>query len=101
MPGIVHHSPFDLPDRYSTKSLDRAFNAHLARLTMGVTPCGLASTFLSRGAHLMGAPGKQVQRAEKVARKATRPGVYATQLVRAPNAPNVPAAWQRSSGVVH
>jgi polyhydroxyalkanoate synthase len=86
-PEIVHHSPFDLPDRYSTKSLDRAFNAHLARLTMGVTPYGLASTFFSWGAHLMGSPGKQVQLAEKAARKATRLGVYATQLARDPNTP--------------
>jgi len=94
----VHHSPFDLPDRYSTKNLGRAFNAHLARLTMGVTPCGLAPTFFSWGAHLMGAPGKQVQLAEKAARKAARPGVYATQLARDPNAP---LAWQRSSRAVH
>src|SRR6056297_4316981 len=51
-PEIVHPSPFEMPDRYSTKSLDRAANAHLARFTLGVTPYGMASTFFSWGAHL-------------------------------------------------
>lgn len=86
-PEIVHHSPFEMPDRYSTKSLDRAANAHLARFTLGVTPYGMASTFFTWGAHLMGAPGKQVQLAEKAARKAMRFGVYMNQLARDPNTP--------------
>ncbi|MCF3974688.1 PHA/PHB synthase family protein [Paracoccus salsus] len=86
-PEIVHHSPLEMPDRYSTKSLDRAFNAHLARFTLGVTPYGLASTFFTWGIHLMGAPGKQVQLAEKAARKAMRFGVYLNQLARDPNTP--------------
>ena len=86
-PEIVHKSPFEMPDRYSTKSLDRAFNAHLARFTLGVTPYGLASTFFTWGVHLMGAPGKQVQLAEKAARKAMRFGVYLNQLARDPNTP--------------
>ncbi len=63
----MHPSPVDLPDRYGTRSLDRAFNAHPARLTIGVSPYGLASTFFSWGLHLMGPPGKQVQRAGKAA----------------------------------
>ena len=86
-PEIVHRSPLEMPDRHSTRSLDRAFNAHLARLTLGVTPYGLASTFYSWGVHLMGAPGKQVQLAEKAARKAARLGVYMTQLSRDPHSP--------------
>lgn len=86
-PEIVHRSPFEMPDRYSTKSLDRAANAHLARFTLGVTPYGLASTFFSWGVHLMGAPGKQVQLVEKAARKAMRLGIYMNQLGRDPNTP--------------
>ncbi|HMB12398.1 MAG TPA: alpha/beta fold hydrolase, partial [Roseovarius sp.] len=86
-PEIVHPSPFEMPDRYSTKNLDRAANAHLARFTLGVTPYGMASTFFTWGAHLMGAPGKQVQLAEKAARKAMRLGVYMNQLARDPNTP--------------
>ncbi len=86
-PEIVHRSPFEMPDRYSTKSLDRAANAHLARFTLGVTPYGLASTFFSWGVHLMGAPGKQAQLVEKAARKAMRLGIYMNQLGRDPNTP--------------
>ena len=86
-PEIVHHSPLEMPDRYSTKSIDRAANAHLARFTLGVTPYGMASTFFTWGAHLMGAPGKQAQLAEKAARKAMRFGVYTNQLTRDPNTP--------------
>jgi polyhydroxyalkanoate synthase len=86
-PEFVHRSPLVMPERYSTKNLDRAANAHLARLTLGVTPYGLASTFFSWGVHLMGAPGKQVQLAEKAVRKATRLGVYMNQLARDPDTP--------------
>ena len=86
-PEIVHTSPIEAPDRYSTKSLDRAANAHLARFTLGVTPYGLASTFFTWWAHLAGSPGKQVQLAEKAARKAMRLGVYGGTLARDPNAP--------------
>ncbi|WP_371038636.1 PHA/PHB synthase family protein [Rhodosalinus sp. FB01] len=85
-PEIVHTSPLEAPDRYSTKSLDRAANAHLARFTLGVSPYGLASTFFTWWTHLAGSPGKQVQLAEKAARKAMRFGVYAGQLARDPGA---------------
>ena len=86
-PEIVHTPPIEAMDRYSTKSIDRAANAHLARFTMGITPYGLSSTFFTWWAHLMGAPGKQVQLAEKATRKAMRMGVYAGQLARDPEAP--------------
>lgn len=85
-PEIRHTSPLEAPDRYTTKSLDRAFNAHLARFTLGVTPYGLSSTFFTWWVHLMGSPGKQVQLVEKAARKAMRLGVYAGNLARNPEA---------------
>ncbi|RDC71089.1 alpha/beta fold hydrolase [Rhodovulum sp. 12E13] len=85
-PELVHTSPIEAPDRYSTKSLDRAFNAHLARFTLGVSPYGVASTYFAWWAHLMGSPGKQAQLAEKAARKATRFGIYAGQVARDPEA---------------
>lgn len=84
-PEIVHTSPLEAPDRYGTKSLDRAANAHLARFTLGVSPYGLSSTMFSWWAHLLGSPGKQVQLMEKAARKAMRLGVYAGALARDPD----------------
>jgi len=86
-PEITAPSPLEAPDRYSTKSLDRAFNAHLARFTLGISPFGLASTGFTWWAHLLGAPGKQVQLFEKAARKAMRFGIYAGQVARDPAAP--------------
>lgn len=86
-PEIVQTSPFEALDRYSTKSLDRAANAHLARFTLGVSPYGLSSTFFTWWVHLMGSPGKQVQLVEKAARKAMRLAVYAGELARDPNTP--------------
>ncbi len=69
-------------DNFSTESLDRAFKAHLARFTMGVTPFGLASTFFTWGAHLAGSPGKQVQLIEKAAHKAARLAMAAGQQMQ-------------------
>jgi polyhydroxyalkanoate synthase len=85
-PEIVHTSPIEAPDRYTTKSLDRAANAHLARFTLGVSPYGLSSTFFDWWVHMLGSPGKQVQLMEKAARKAMRLGVYAGQDARDPDA---------------
>ena len=85
-PEIVHTSPIEAPDRYSTKSLDRAVNAHLARFTLGVSPYGLSSIFFTWWVHLLGSPGKQVQLMEKAARKAMRLGIYAGTVARDPNA---------------
>jgi polyhydroxyalkanoate synthase len=85
-PEIVRTSPIEALDRYSTKSLDRAANAHLARFTLGVSPYGLSSTFFTWWAHLLGSPGKQVQLIEKAARKAMRIGVYAGEVARKPDA---------------
>ena len=84
-PEITHAAPVEPPDRYSTKSLDRAANAHLARFTLGVSPYGLSSTAFTWWVHLLGSPGKQVQLVEKAARKAMRLGIYAGALARDPD----------------
>ena len=86
-PEIFHTSPIEGMDRYSTKSLDRAVNAHLARFTLGISPYGLSSTIFTWWAHLLGSPGKQVQLIEKSARKAMRLGVHAVELARNPDLP--------------
>lgn len=85
-PEICPPDPFDLPDRYATQALDRAYRAHLARFTFGITPFGLASTVFTWWVHLLGAPGKQVQLAEKAARKAARFAIQAVAAARDPTA---------------
>jgi len=85
-PEVCPQYPFDLPDRYSTASLDRAFKAHLARFTLGVTPFGLSSTILTWWIHLMGSPGKHALLAEKAARKMARFAIYAGTQARDPEA---------------
>jgi polyhydroxyalkanoate synthase len=82
--GAIFSDPVD---RYSTRSLDRAMNAHLARFTLGVSPYGLASTVFAWGTHLMGSPGKQVQLFEKAVRKSMRLAIYAGQAARDPETP--------------
>jgi polyhydroxyalkanoate synthase subunit PhaC len=81
-PELAHRSPDLSQDRYSTKSLDRATNAHLARFTLGISPYGLASTMFTWWVHLLGSPGKQVQLVEKAARKTTRLAIHMAEAVR-------------------
>jgi len=69
-PELCERTSDLVPDRYSTETLDRASQAHLARFTQGVTPFGLASAAFTWWAHLAGSPGKQVQLIEKAAKKA-------------------------------
>ncbi|MFP7571377.1 PHA/PHB synthase family protein [Marivita sp. S2033] len=61
-----------VPDNYSTETLDHAIKAHLARLTLGITPYGLSSSFFNWWIHLAGSPGKQLRLVEKAGRKAAR-----------------------------
>lgn len=68
-----------MPDNHSTKSLDRAFKARLARFTMGITPYGVSSQFLNWWVHLAGSPGKQLELVEKATRKAARLAIAAGQ----------------------
>ena len=74
--------PTELPDNYGARSLDRAWNARLARLTLGVTPWGLASTYAAWATHLAGAPGKQAELVEKGMRKAARFALFAGTALR-------------------
>ncbi|EPX78240.1 PHA/PHB synthase family protein [Litoreibacter arenae] len=69
------------PDRFAVESMDRAVKAQLARLTQGISPFGLASTFFNWGLHLASSPGKQVQLAEKAMRKTAHLGMTAGRLM--------------------
>jgi polyhydroxyalkanoate synthase subunit PhaC len=64
------------PHNHASASIDRAFHASLARLTHGITPAGLASAYFDWLSHLALSPGKQLELAEKAARKLTRLMLY-------------------------
>ncbi len=81
-PELGLHCDRVRPDNFSTQSLDRAVKAQLARLTMGVTPFGLSTSFFNWWIHLASSPGKQVQLMEKAARKAARFAITSSQQGR-------------------
>jgi len=61
-----------LTEGYSTRSIDHSVKAQIARMTAGITPYGLSSTFFTWWVHLMGSPGKHALLMEKAARKSLR-----------------------------
>ena len=67
------------PAHAMSYALDRTFKAGLARLTAGITPAGLASTYFEWLAHLMLSPGKQLELLEKLVRKQIRLLRYSSQ----------------------
>ena len=76
-----------LADRYTYLSIDRAFKANLARLTMGLSPAVLGAQTFDWLAHLAISPGKQLQLVEKWGRKVSRLAMYAGQSCVDPSTP--------------
>ena len=76
-PTVV--DPWPLTGEYAYMSIDRAFKANLARLTLGLSPAVLAEQTFDWLAHLVISPGKQLQLIEKGFRKSSRLGTYAAQ----------------------
>ena len=66
--------------------IDRSTHAAVARFTAGLSPIALAAAYLDWAAHVAFSPGKQVQLAQKVARKAVRFAGYAARSM-VPGAP--------------
>ncbi|MBV8187344.1 MAG: polyhydroxyalkanoic acid synthase [Alphaproteobacteria bacterium] len=79
-------------DRFSHASIDRAFKANLARLTLGLSPPVLAEQTFDWLAHLAISPGKQLDLMEKGLRDAARFGLYAAQSLAKPGTPPYIAA---------
>ncbi len=69
--------PWPLIGEYAYMSIDRAFKANLARLTLGLSPAVLAEQTFDWLVHLAISPGKQLQLIEKAFRKGARFGTYA------------------------
>jgi polyhydroxyalkanoate synthase len=63
-------------DSYSATAtaevLDRAFHAHMARYTAGISPAALTTAFLDWAIHLGLSPGKQFELNQKAFRKLIR-----------------------------
>lgn len=72
--------PAEKPDRHGLSMLDQATKAHLARLTQGISPFGLTSSFFDWGMHLAASPGKQMQLADKAQRKAAKLAMAASRM---------------------
>ena len=76
-----------VPGFYGTQALDRAFKANLARITSGISPAGMVALYVDWLAHLALSPGKQLQLAEKAARKSARLALYLGQTAAGTDAP--------------
>ncbi len=64
---------------HSYMSVDRAFKANLARLTLGLSPAVLAEQFFDWLAHLGISPGKQMALVEDALSRSASFGMYAAQ----------------------
>jgi polyhydroxyalkanoate synthase len=74
------------PELHAFASLDRALQANLARLTLGLSPTVLARAYLEWLLALVMSPGKQAQLIEKAMRKAVRLQLYASHAATDPHA---------------
>jgi polyhydroxyalkanoate synthase len=74
------------PEFHAFANLDRALQANLARLTLGLSPTVLTRAYLEWLLHLATSPGKQAQLLEKAIRKAVRFLLYASHAAVDPNA---------------
>lgn len=77
-------APPEAPEEASdvVPPLDRQVHATIARATLGLSPASLVAAYTDWAYHLLFAPGKQAQLAEKLARKLHRFQLYALQYAR-------------------
>ena len=78
---------YSAEDHYTYFSIDRAFKANLARLTVGLSPAVLAEQTFDWLAHLAISPGKQLQLFENWFRETARFGSYVAQRLQSPDTP--------------
>ena len=75
------------PEPDSAATWDRLLRARVGRLSFGLSPPGLLLVYLDWLVHLGFSPGKQLDLARKVLRKALRFGYYASRAAFQPDAP--------------
>jgi polyhydroxyalkanoate synthase len=90
---ILHDPPSAVPvraarDSYVVTALsditDRSLHAALARFTLGLSPAAISAAYLDWLVHLIAAPGKRLQLADKMARKSMRFAAFAAQQALQP-----------------
>jgi len=74
------------PEPDSAATWDRLLRARVGRLSFGLSPPGLLLVYLDWLVHLAFSPGKQVDLARKLLRKALRFGYYASRAAFQPDA---------------
>ena len=68
---------YELPPAFPTSpTIDRIFHALQGRLTLGLSPASLMLAYFDWMSHLLAAPAKQGELAQKAVRKAIRLGLY-------------------------
>jgi polyhydroxyalkanoate synthase len=75
------------PEPDSAASWDRLLRARVGRLSFGLSPPGLLLVYLDWLVHLGFSPGKQLDLARKVLRKALRFGLYSARATLQPSTP--------------
>jgi polyhydroxyalkanoate synthase len=75
------------PEAGSAANLDRLVRARIGQLSFGLSPAGLLLVYLDWLVHLTFSPGKQLDLARKMARKALRFGLYAARAASWPDLP--------------
>jgi polyhydroxyalkanoate synthase len=71
----------------SARTIDRFVSAVLGRVSLGISPAGLMTAYFEWLSHLVASPGKQIELAQKAARKASR---FVIQAARATTDPDTP-----------
>jgi polyhydroxyalkanoate synthase len=75
------------PDPDGATTWDRLLRARVGRLSCGLSPPGLLLVYLDWLVHMAFAPGKQLDLARKMLRKALRFGFYASRAAFQPDTP--------------
>lgn len=77
--------PLSRVTRRTTHAMDRAFRAHLARMTFSITPAGLAAHTFDWLVHLAISPGKQLELFENATVRFWRYLLYAGEVMTKPD----------------
>ena len=97
LPAVPANVPPPQPPRQSLTSVDQAFLAGLARLTLGVSPATVMDTYSTWLTHLAMSPGKQFSLAEAALQNVAKLSLFAAQALTggAPVPPASPAPGDR------